>query len=91
MLDQAFHATKAFGEREEAAVFQEAFGSREVRFQHDRHHPAKRAHLASRKVMLRMRGQPRVVNVRDFHLLGEPVRQVSGSSASDSVQRFIGA
>ena len=53
MLDEAFHAAKAFGEREEAAVF-------------------------SRKRLVPARSA--------FNTIVS-----SGSSASDSVQRFIGA
>ena len=55
MIDQTFDAAQTFCEREQVRVFQESTRSLEIRFQNDRDHSAKAAHLGAREIMLRMR------------------------------------
>src|SRR5262249_49470094 len=48
MLDQAFDAAEALGEREEPAPLEKAFRSREIGLEPDRYHSAEGAHLPLR-------------------------------------------
>src|SRR6478672_2013246 len=74
MIDQAFDAAKAFGEREEVGVFEEAARTGQVRLQDDGDHAAERAHLFLRQLVLRMLFQAGVVDLLNLRFLLEPAR-----------------
>ena len=62
MLDQALYPAQAFGQGEDLASLQHPLGPRHAARDHGRNHAAKSVHLPLGKVVLRMRGQARIVN-----------------------------
>ena len=58
MLDQAFDASQAFGQRKDLAAFEETPGTRLAAGEHGRDHAAEAVHLALRQRVLRMLGRP---------------------------------
>src|SRR5207248_4468816 len=55
MIDQAFDAAEAFGQRKEVRVFQKTPRAREIGFQNYGHDSAKAAHLRAGEIVLGMR------------------------------------
>src|SRR2546423_11686359 len=78
MIDQAFHASEAFGERKKMGVLEEAPGPGEISLQYDGDHSAERAHLFLRELVLRMLLQARIVNPLDLRFLLEPASDLEG-------------
>src|SRR5688500_2469985 len=69
VLDQAFYAAEAFGEREQLAALEEAARRGEAAFQHCGHHAAVAAvHLARGEEMLRMGGETRIDDALDLRM-----------------------
>src|ERR1700730_9183012 len=62
MVDEAFDAAKAFGERKKMGVLEEPPSTGKICFQYNCDHATKRAHLFLRELVLRMPLQSRIIN-----------------------------
>src|ERR1041384_3318418 len=76
MIDQAFHAAQAFGERKEMRVFQKAAGASEIGFQKRRHDSAKAAHLRTGEIVLRMGFKTGITHRLDILVILQPARDL---------------
>ena len=72
--DQRFDAAQAFGERHQPDAVQQPAGGFE-RAELERDHAAEAAHLAPGELVLRVRGEPRIVDVADLGVRGEELRE----------------
>src|SRR5437764_9827891 len=81
MIDQAFHAAQAFGEREQVRALEESSRAFEICFQNDRDHSAETAHLGTGEIVLRMRFQSWVTDRLHLRLFFEPARDLERISA----------
>src|SRR5229473_8596988 len=91
MLDQRFHAPQRLGASEDPNCFEEPARGFETASNLERHHSAKSLHLAPRQPVLRVIGQSRIGDLRNFRLLGKKLgdrRCVLGVALHSQVQRL---
>src|ERR1051326_367428 len=72
MTDQRLDTAQRFGEREYPNTTEEVGGAL-PRAELDAHHAPESSHLTPGQFVLRVAGQPRVIDVLRAHLLDEPV------------------
>src|SRR6266404_1861570 len=79
MVDKAFHAAKAFRQREQLRVLEKTPRSGKVRFQNDRDHAAETEHLLTSQIVVRMRFEAGIMD--RFDLCSSSQRAISSPLA----------